>query len=164
MPAALQLLSTVAGDPSARQPPLLPIAGPLVILIARRVLGPPPRALQPAPQAALALRQGLCRTPLVFLLTPLSSSNTRQNCGEEKYHCDETSERTEPAFREAVWSVTDLKKKKKKSWDGGGAWKTEISPETGEGMLQQSCTVLLNIEALCLLQRSGPAVSAARAL
>lgn len=56
------------------------------------------------------------------------------------------------------------KKKKKKSWDGGGAWKTEISPETGEGMLQQSCTVLLNIEALCLLQRSGPAVSAARAL
>lgn len=69
--------------------------------------GTPPRALQPAPQAALALRQGLCRTPLVFLLTPLSSSNTRQNCGEEKYHCDETSERTEPAFREAVWSVTD---------------------------------------------------------
>lgn len=113
MPAALHLLSTVAGDPSARQPPLLPIAGPLPILIARPVLGPRPRALQPAPQAALALRQGLCRTPLVFLLTPLSSSNTRQNCGEEKYHCDETSERTEPAFREAVWSVTDLKKKKK---------------------------------------------------
>jgi hypothetical protein len=97
---------------------------------------------------------------LIFLLTPLSSSNTRQTAEKKNTTGMRCLERTEPAFPEAVWSVTDLKKKKNHGMEVE-LGRQKISPETGEGMLQQSCTVLLNIEALCLLQRSGPAVSAA---